>query len=197
MRFGNKVAEFDNSVKEYKLSEEELEKYRQAEVKKPVKKRGDGDMAKQPKVIGYAKYKELEAKVEVLQKKLEETNKKEHGEVGCETEERKALQTCYYEVQRLENFISKKYSDEIGKGDPTTGESAVEVAIRLLKEQKEQIVEAAIEYEELDQERRKLLEKIAKSQQPPFDIENYLTDDMKQVIAERDALKQLVKVVYQ
>jgi hypothetical protein len=38
------------------------------------------------------------------------------------------------EIDRLANFILANYSHEIGVGDPVNGESAVDVAIRLLSE---------------------------------------------------------------
>jgi len=40
------------------------------------------------------------------------------------------------EIDRLADFLLKHYSDEIGKGDPVHGESAVDVAIRLLSPRK-------------------------------------------------------------
>jgi len=36
------------------------------------------------------------------------------------------------EIQRLADFLLRRYPDEIGKGNPQSGESAVDVAIRLL-----------------------------------------------------------------
>ena len=36
------------------------------------------------------------------------------------------------EIDRLATFLLTNYPDELGKGDPENGESAVDVAIRLL-----------------------------------------------------------------
>ena len=42
------------------------------------------------------------------------------------------------EIGRLASFLLTNYLDELGKGDPVHGESAVDVAIRLLS--KDQLV---------------------------------------------------------
>ena len=39
---------------------------------------------------------------------------------------------CAKEIDRLASFILKELSHELGKGDSVNGESAVDVAIRLL-----------------------------------------------------------------
>jgi hypothetical protein len=41
------------------------------------------------------------------------------------------------QVNALADFLLKEYPDEIGKGDPVHGESAMEVAIRLLTKREE------------------------------------------------------------
>lgn len=38
------------------------------------------------------------------------------------------------EITRLSNYILLEWADEIGRGNFRTGESAVDIAIRLLKE---------------------------------------------------------------
>jgi len=43
-----------------------------------------------------------------------------------------SLESAKSEIERLASFILKYYSDEIGKGDFQHGESAVDVAIRLM-----------------------------------------------------------------
>ena len=40
------------------------------------------------------------------------------------------------EIDRLAKFLVSNYADEIGKGNPREGESAVDVAIRLLRKDK-------------------------------------------------------------
>ena len=43
------------------------------------------------------------------------------------------------EIDRLANFLLKEYPDEPGKGNPVHGESAVDVAIRLLTKKKSEL----------------------------------------------------------
>ena len=43
-------------------------------------------------------------------------------------------QACTKEIERLGQFILNELSDEIGRGNPVNGESAVDIAIRLMKE---------------------------------------------------------------
>lgn len=40
------------------------------------------------------------------------------------------------EIERLASYLLKHHEDEIGRGDPVNGESAVDVAIRLIEEKK-------------------------------------------------------------
>jgi len=42
------------------------------------------------------------------------------------------------EIDKLASYILAVWADEIGAGDPIHGESAVDVAIRLLERQKEE-----------------------------------------------------------
>jgi hypothetical protein len=44
-------------------------------------------------------------------------------------------EACVNEIQKLSSWILKNCPKEIGKGDPKHGESAVEVAIRLMNKQ--------------------------------------------------------------
>lgn len=44
-----------------------------------------------------------------------------------------ALVACKMELDRLADFILAEMPEEIGKGNPQAGESAVDVAIRLMK----------------------------------------------------------------
>lgn len=43
------------------------------------------------------------------------------------------LHRAVKEIARLTNYLMKAWPDEIGTGDPVRGESAVDVAIRLLR----------------------------------------------------------------
>ncbi|MDQ3816288.1 MAG: hypothetical protein M3362_01190 [Acidobacteriota bacterium] len=43
------------------------------------------------------------------------------------------MNTADQEINRLADFLMAKYPAEIGKGNPEVGESAVDVAIRLLQ----------------------------------------------------------------
>lgn len=51
-----------------------------------------------------------------------------------EEDEQEVLTACRSEIDRLADFILEKMPEEIGKGNPQQGESAVDVAIRLLSE---------------------------------------------------------------
>jgi len=55
------------------------------------------------------------------------------------------MNECCKEIDRLSSFILKNYPEEIGRGNFSGGESAVDVAIRLLK--KLQVHEAFKEFE--------------------------------------------------
>ena len=47
---------------------------------------------------------------------------------------KKSVRVCTKEIDRLADFLMENYQAEIGKGDPINGESAVNVAIRLLQQ---------------------------------------------------------------
>lgn len=59
-------------------------------------------------------------------------------------EEGPTVETQLSEVQRLANWLMKNFSNEIGAGDPKHGESAVDVAIRLLQQLKDGLAEGKI-----------------------------------------------------
>ena len=52
-----------------------------------------------------------------------------------------AEQACVMEIDKLAKFILTELSNEIGSGNPVNGESAVDVAIRLMKEFKSYDIE--------------------------------------------------------
>lgn len=58
---------------------------------------------------------------------------------GVWLDEQRTLQ-AHKEIDRLADFILKNMPKEIGKGNPRDGESAVDIAIRLLGEQREKDV---------------------------------------------------------
>lgn len=66
-------------------------------------------------------------------RKLNENDYHCHKEIGEVVESIRSDLGLNSEINRLAEFISLNYRDEIGKGDPVNGESAVDVAIRLLK----------------------------------------------------------------
>jgi hypothetical protein len=70
-RFGTKPYVFDNSVTTYKLTPEQLERYRNGEKLEDILKEVT-TMSQQPKVISYNKYLEVLAERDELQKQLEE-----------------------------------------------------------------------------------------------------------------------------
>ena len=72
-RFGTKPYVFDNSVKTYQLTPEQLERYRNGEKLDDILKEDEGmEQVKKPKVIAYAKYEEVVAERDELKKQLEE-----------------------------------------------------------------------------------------------------------------------------
>jgi chromosome segregation ATPase len=70
-RFGTKPYVFDNSVTTYKLTPEQLERYRNGEKLEDILKEVT-TMSQQPKVISYNKYLEVLAERDELKKQLEE-----------------------------------------------------------------------------------------------------------------------------
>lgn len=69
-RFGTKPYVFDNSVKTYQLTPEQLERYRNGEKLEDILK--EEEMMGKPKVISFNKYLEVLAERDELQKQLEE-----------------------------------------------------------------------------------------------------------------------------
>jgi chromosome segregation ATPase len=70
-RFGTRQHTFDNSVITYKLTPEQLERYRNGEKLEDILKEVT-TMSQQPKVISYNKYLEVLAERDELKKQLEE-----------------------------------------------------------------------------------------------------------------------------
>lgn len=72
-RFGTRQYVFDNTVKTYKLTPDQLERYRNGEKLEDILKEAkEMVQEKKPKVIAYTKYEEVVAKRDELKKQLEE-----------------------------------------------------------------------------------------------------------------------------
>jgi hypothetical protein len=71
-RFGTKPYVFDNSVKTYQLTPEQLERYRNGEKLDDILKEAKEVEQQKPKVIAYTKYEEVVAERDELKKQLEE-----------------------------------------------------------------------------------------------------------------------------
>ncbi|MGG3737555.1 hypothetical protein [Aeribacillus pallidus] len=71
-RFGTRQYVFDNSVKTYQLTPEELEQLRAGKSVDEILKEREEKKMSQPRVISYIKYLEVEAERDELKKQLEE-----------------------------------------------------------------------------------------------------------------------------
>jgi predicted RNase H-like nuclease (RuvC/YqgF family) len=71
-RFGTRQYVFDNSVKTYQLSKEQIQEYLNGRPLEEIVKEQEEKKMSQPKVISYIKYLEVEAERDELKKQLEE-----------------------------------------------------------------------------------------------------------------------------
>jgi predicted RNase H-like nuclease (RuvC/YqgF family) len=71
-RFGTRQYVFDNSVKTYQLSKEQIQEYLNGRPLEEIVKEQEEKKMSQPKVISYIKYLEIEAERDELKKQLEE-----------------------------------------------------------------------------------------------------------------------------
>jgi chromosome segregation ATPase len=128
-RFGTKPYVFDNSVKTYQLTPEQLERLRVGENLEDILKEAKEMEQQKPKVIAYAKYEEVVAERDELKKQLEEfqanmEKEAEHWKELFETamtdkeQLHKENLTLENEIQRLKELVSElterndRYSDE-------------------------------------------------------------------------------------
>jgi predicted RNase H-like nuclease (RuvC/YqgF family) len=108
-RFGTRQYVFDNSVKTYQLSKEQIQEYLNGRPLEEIVKEQEEKKMSQPKVISYIKYLEIEAERDELKKQLEEM--KANATVNNSNEEIERLKREIIDVHKL---VSEK-EEEIAR----------------------------------------------------------------------------------
>jgi chromosome segregation ATPase len=120
-RFGTRQYVFDNSVKTYQLTPEELEQLRAGKSVDEILKEREEKKMSQPRVISYIKYLEVEAERDELKKQLEEmksndissSNEQEIERLKCEVIHAHKLVTKKEEViARLQEHFETAMADK-------------------------------------------------------------------------------------